>query len=259
MIQAGVQKAEDDPFVTESYRFLPGEYVYVTFSIAGFTTRRSSAEAQPRISLVYSIVPEDLNNVPLALPDSGKVETELSAEDKNWVPKHRSSFLLPSFIASGNFQVRIAVRDDWNQAEVVKTLPLRIGGVRLQPTSHVTAENFRFQRSETDAAPLELAAYRAGDTAYAQFEITGFKFGAENTYKLRYGLTVFRPDGKVYVNQPNAAELSASGFYPAQFVPGRIAITTSADSRPGPYKLVLKIFDQIAKEDSEATFSFQIE
>ncbi len=111
----------------------------------------------------------------MATPASGEINTELNPEDKNWMPKRRVSFLLPSFVAAGDFRVHVMVRDLVAKSEVSRDLPFRIGGVQIQPSSTVAIENFHFLRHANDAKPLELAAYAPGDKVFARFVMTGYR------------------------------------------------------------------------------------
>ena len=158
VINGGVQKSEDAPFASSRYRFAPGDYLHFTFQIAGFAVQSEKESETSKIALNYSVVVEDLKGVPLAPPDTGSIETELSSEDKNWTPKRRSAFLLPSFVAAGDFQVRVTVKDLLAKTEASKTFPFHMGGVVIVPTASVTVQDFQFFRREEDREPLQVPA-----------------------------------------------------------------------------------------------------
>ena len=99
-----LQSSEDAPFIQSEYRFQPGEFVYTTFQIAGFQVQGGTEEQPRKVALSYTVAAEDANGVPLVAPVSDKIEVELSAEDKNWTPKRRASFSLPSFVAAASFK-----------------------------------------------------------------------------------------------------------------------------------------------------------
>jgi hypothetical protein len=200
-----------------------------------------------------------LNGVALTEPNSGTVHVELNPEDKNWMPKRRVSFFLPSFVAAGEFRIHVAVKDLFGNRQASKDVPFRIGGVKIQPSSTITVQDFRFLRKEGDRVPLEVPAYRPGDTVYTSFEMAGYKIGPRNQYHVAYGLTVLRPDGKPFVQQPNAAEFEKSSFYAAQFVPGNFSVTTSADTARGEYILILTVRDVLANQTYQIKESFSIE
>lgn len=259
MIDAGVQSSEDAPFVSAEYRFLPGDYIYFTFQIAGFKIKSEERDEVHRISLKYEIVPCDSKGVALTEAVSGGILTELGPEDKNWQPKRRASFLLPSFIAAGEYHVHVAVEDVFGKTETSADFPFRMGGVQVQPSSVLTIENFQFLRNEGDRQPLKVPAYSPGDTVHARFDMAGYKLGPKNEYQLSYGLAVLRPDGKPFLEDPKAAELQSDSFYPAQFVPGTIELTTSADTSRGEYVIVLTVRDLVGNQTYQAKQAFSVE
>jgi hypothetical protein len=183
----------------------------------------------------------------------------LSPEDKNWTPKRRASFLLPSFVAAGKFQIRAVVKDQLAASEISRDFPFQIGGLAIQPSPTVTIENFGFLRTPNDQKSLAVPAFSPGDTVFGRFDIVGFHYAPGNQYHVAYGLTVLRPNGKTFLSQPNAAELSESSFYPAQFIPGTIRITTPPNSAKGEYVLTLTVRDLISNQTFESKQAFSIE
>ena len=259
IVDAGVEQSEDAPFASSSYEFLPGDYLYFTFQIAGFKVQSENRGEVQKISLTYDIAPQDANGVALALPSSGTIETELGSEDKDWLPKRRVSFLIPSFVAAGDFHVHVHVKDVFAEAEVSQDVPFRIGGVQIQPASTLAVQNFQFYRSEEDRDPLQVPAFSSGDTVYMRFDMVGFKTAAQNQYHLSYGLTVFRPDGKTLLNKPNASELEADSFYPPRFLPALVNLKTGPDAPRGEYVVVIAAHDLVGGASAEFKKAFSIE
>ena len=134
-----------------------------------------------------------------------------------------------------------------------------MGGVQVQRSAGLTVQNFEFLRSENDREPLRVAAFSPGDTVYARFDMTGYKLGPNNSYRLSYGLTVLRPNGKPFFQEPKAAELQSDSFYPAQFLPGAIELTTTRDTARGEYVIVLTVRDQIGNQSYETRRAFSVE
>lgn len=259
IVAAGVESSEDAPFVSSDFHFLPGDYVYFQFQVSGFTIKTSANNEVRRISLTYEISPQDSKGVPLTPPVTGLIKEELSAEDKNWTPKRRASFLLPSFVAAGDFHVHLTIKDLLSDTSAERDVPFRIGGVVVAPSTVLGVQDFQFLRKEDDSEPLEVPAYRPGDTIYARFNMTGFHLGAGNEYHLSYGVTVNRPDGKPYLNQPSAAELSDRSFYPVPFVPGEVSVTTSRDTALGSYVLLLTVRDVAVSQIYQLKRAFTVE
>lgn len=259
IIQAGVQPADDAPFVTLDYHFLPGDYIYVTFDMAGFTIKTNPDTMARRISLAYTVTPEDMRGRPLASSSSGTIAVELAPEDKHWTPKRRASFLLPSDLAAGKFRIHIVVKDSFTNKETEQDLPFSVGGVVIQPSDSLTVENFHFFRKEGERKPLDLPAYSAGASVYVRFDLVGFRTGPQNQYRLSYGITVLRPDGRVFLEQPKAAKIEDEDFYPAQFVPAGLHVNTSPKSALGQYTILLKVHDLIANQTYETKQTFTLE
>jgi hypothetical protein len=259
VINAGISSAEDAPFAPADYRFLPGDYLYFTFEIAGFSIHSEERDEVRKISLQYEVAIEDKESRPLAAPISDEIKTDLSPEDKNWVPKRRASFLLPSFLAAGPFQIRVTVKDRFGNSTASKIIPFSIGGMHVDPAPSITVENFRFLRSENDTEPLSVPAYSPGDTVFARFEMTGFQTGDENRHHVAYGVIVLGPDGKSFINDPQAADLDATSFYPAQYIPGNITLKIDKNSHPGQYVVLLKVRDVLSNQELEKKAVFSIE
>jgi hypothetical protein len=260
VIEAGAEDAEDAPFVAKDYRFLPGQTLYFEFDVAGFGIHETGGYFKVKhISLEYAAQPFDANNVALAPAVSGAIDEDLAPQDKNWLPKRRASFVLPTLAARGQYHVRVTVKDLVAKTEVSSDIPFLMNGARLTAGSGLTIENFRFLRSANDGAPLQVPDFRAGDTVYARFDVGGFKLGEGNAYDVAYGLKVLRPDGKTYLDAPQADDLRSKSFYPAPYVPGNVQITTSRNSSGGSYVLILTAHDAIGNQTYESRQSFQIE
>jgi len=259
IVSAGVETSEDAPFSPTTYRFLPGDYVYCQFQIAGYAVQKKEESEVRKISLSYEITPQDSNGVPLTATVSGVIQEELSAEDKNWTPKRRASFLLPSFLAAGDYRVHLALKDLVAKTATASDLAFKVGGTVVVPTTTLSVQDFQFTRKEDDSEALDVPAFAPGDTVYARFLMIGFRLGAANEYHLSYGLSVTRPDGKPYLNEPAAAQLTDKSFYPVAFVPSNVSITTTRNSAHGQYTLVLTVRDLVGAQTYQIKRSFTIE
>jgi len=259
VIDAGVERSEDAPYVPKDFQFLPGEYVYFSFHISGFGGKLNEKTETRTISLEYELTPQDANHVALTQPVKGVIQDELGKEDKNWIPKRRASFLLPSFVAAGTFQIHVVVKDLIAKSEAARDYPFEIGGVHVGNAGSLGVESFNFLRNQDDTASLELPAYAPGDTVWARFQMIGFKYEAGNKYKLSYGLKVLRPDGKPFLDAPNAAQISSDSFYPAPYVPGDLQITTPKNAERGSYQLTLTVRDEVSNQTFELKRTFTIE
>lgn len=258
-VVGGVEASEDSPFVTPDYKFLPGDFVYFTFEIGGFGINSNRETEVRRIALTYEVVPQDSRGTALTPAVKGDISEEIHPEDKHWMPKRRASFLLPSFIAAGEYRVHVAVQDSVSKSETSADFPFHIGGVQIKTSRSINVQNFVFLRKEDDREPLEVPAYSPGDTVFVRFDMSGYKLGPDNQYRLAYGVVVLGPDGKPFIQQPRAANLESNSFYPAQFVPGNLDLTTPKDSATGEYVIVLTVRDLLANQTYETKHAFSLE
>lgn len=260
IVNAGIESAEDAPFVAPDYMFNPGDFVYVVFEISGYKAAGDEYNGSRHISLKYRAEPLDDKGVPLAAAAEGAIDQEIGKEDKNWLPKRRASFLLPSYLAHGVYHVNVTVEDALAKTGQTKALMFNISGPKITPGGGLKVQRFRFERSQEDGPGLEVAAYRPGDTVWARFDMTGFKTGQANAVDVSYGVSVFRPDGKPLFEQKSAARQKLEReFYPPQFLPGVLSVITTRDVSPGEYRLVVHVSDLLGKQTAESEQSFRVE
>ncbi len=258
VVNAGVQAQDNEALAPSDYKFLPGDALYVVFATQGFRIEVNEEKDTRFISLAWEISVLDQEDVLLAPAQKGEIKTSLSAEDKKWMPKRRAEFSLPSSVTAGQYRVHIVIKDLLAGAEAVKDLSFLIGGVSIEPSATVNIQRVKLAREE-DGPNLEIAAYRPGATIYISFDIAGFSQTATREYRVSYRFEVFGPDGKSFVHQSEAAELSAASFYPAKFVLVNFSLSTPAGSARGNYSVLVTATDEISKQSSESRFRFTIE
>lgn len=256
---AVVQRAEDGPAISTSFKFLPGEFIHFTFQIAGFQKTLATETRPAKITLSFSVAVLDKGGIALAQSVNEKIAEELSPEDKDWAPKRRVSFQLPSFVAAGEYRIHVEVKDESGKDAITGDYPFQIGGPPLLPAEIVVVQGFQFFRTENDREPLDVPAYQPGDHVIARFRIAGFKKAEENRYQLSYRVTVLRPDGKPFLRDTQNVDLESKTFYPAPYVPADIELTTSKDSAKGQYQLIVSVRDLVANKTGEFRTSFGIE
>ena len=75
----------------------------------------------------------DTAGIPIEKAKSGKIETRLLAEDKNWLPKFLASFVIPPFAASGTYRITVKAKDELSGSDadwIALTRHLTFSGVR---------------------------------------------------------------------------------------------------------------------------------
>ena len=260
VVDARIESSEDDPGVASNYEFMPGDFLYFQFEVAGFRITGSEDAGARRISLAYSIEIEDGNKLLLAPAQQQGIDEEITPQDKDWTPKRRVSILLPSYAAYGECRLRLTVRDLFAKTKVEHDYPFLLAGRKIEKLPSLAIQNLRFLRSDQDGPGLAVVAYRPGDTVWARFDMTGFAVGPGNAVQLSYDVSVLRPDGKVMFVQKNAArEKLERLFYPPQVVPGLLSVTTMSDLRHGEYTLIVRLQDEIGKRAADINEKFNIE
>ncbi|MGA2182511.1 MAG: hypothetical protein ABSH47_05725 [Bryobacteraceae bacterium] len=254
IVNTALQQYEDGPRMPADLGYAAGELAFFSVEIAGY-----QKSEKDHIQLAWEWKCLDPSGIPLVEPASGKVETDVSPEDKEWLPKVRQNFEIPSYTPSGNYHVLITVHDALSGADASADIPFRVRGHNVAPSETLVVRNFRFYRSEDDPQPLAAAAYRPGESVWARFDITGYKLGAGNTFEVQYGLTVIRPDGKAGFSQPEAATLKDQSFYPRRYTPAALSLTLPADVVKGEHTIVLTVRDKIGNQTTETQQKFSVE
>lgn len=191
--------------------------------------------------------------------ESDTIVTTVAPEDKNWMPKIHSSFVVPNFAASGQYQIFVKVKDENAASEVESKKPFTVQGTDVAPSDTLLIRNFRFLRGEDDQHPLQLPAYRPGDKVWARFDMIGYKFGDNNEVDLEYGLTLLQPTGELAYSDPHAAQEKTQTFYPQRYTPGVLNLNLPKDMKLGEYTIVLTVKDDVGGQTYETREKFSVE
>jgi len=254
-----VHEYEDGPPVPSGQPFRASETVFLSFQISGF-----QATEDDHIQLAYEIATTDPAQRQVGPVKTGKIEAELAPEDKKkgkqWMPKVRYQIQLPLTPAPGVYRIQIHLDDKINGGKQVQDVPFTVESSTVAPTETLTIHNFRFLRSENEKDRLaEGGAYRPGDTVWARFDITGYKFGPKNRYEVKYGLRLQNAAGKSLFSNPAAAGDANESFYPRTFVPGEFSLNLDKNIKPGVYTVVLSLTDPVGQQSIESTHEFRVE
>src|SRR5258707_13560497 len=90
IVRPAFSQSEDGEVVSSKYQFLGGEVLYFSCQVEGYTKTEKD-----EIHLTFQIEAKDASGVLLQAATIGKVEANLSPEDKNWLPKLRATVLIP--------------------------------------------------------------------------------------------------------------------------------------------------------------------
>lgn len=256
IVNIALSQYEDGPNLPASQGFVPGEAVFFSFQIAGY---RSEGEYDKSIRLTWKIEVKDGGGVPVIPPHGGKVAADLAQEDKNWMPKARHVIELPPFAEPGKYRIAISVDDEVAKVSATKDAEFIVRGRPVEASAALVIRNLGFYRSEDDPKPALVAAYRPGNTVWIRFEITGYKFAANNRFQVGYGITVLRPNGEATLSQPEAAVETDETFYPRRVLPAMLSLNLPEDVQAGQFTVIITASDKIGQQQYEARGTFTVE
>lgn len=257
IVNAGVRQIEDGPAVA-GVQFVPGETLYYSFQIANYTVTQGDP-LNRKVRFSYTMDVFDPKGVKLAETVESVLDTTVSKEDKEWKPKVRLEVLIPHFAPPGKYKVVTKLKDDLSLQTATAETFFEVMGRAVEPSTELIVRDFNFYRSENDQKPLKTAAYTAGDTLFARFDITGFRYGDRNSIEVTYDVAVENPDGKVIYTQPAAAVEKSFSFYPKAYVPGGLSLDLQPNMRKGQYTVVLTVHDVAGKQTFEDRHPFHVE
>jgi hypothetical protein len=188
-----------------------------------------------------------------------EMTTDVSPQDKEWMPKIETEVQIPALVASGAYKLVVKAEDVLAKAESELTVPFEVRGHQLEPSDTLVVRNFKFYRGEEDTQSVEKAAYRGGDAVWAKFDITGFKHGEKNHIDVSYTAAVISPSGKVLWTQPEPAVDQSESFYPKRYVAAAFGINLLAKTTPGQYAISVTVKDAVGNQTYEAKQAFTVE
>jgi hypothetical protein len=247
-------KQEDGPAIPASYEYYSGELLYLSFRFSGYKLVKDT------VDLRWQMIAVDPDGLLLAPPANGAVREELSANDKDWLPKAAYTLPLPGQLPPGPYKIKIRIADEHAKSSAEKELDFRVGGRPFPKVDQFTVLNLGFYRQETDRLPIDAspAAYRTGDTLLARFQLAGFALGEKNRFDVSYGLSVLNAAGKVLYTQDDAAADNGEPFYPRRLLNGALTLNLTAGVQPAEYTLLVKARDRVSNKDAEARAQFVV-
>jgi hypothetical protein len=252
--------SEDGPPEASDEDFGPGETIYFSCQVEGYRKADKPDDyGKQNVSLKYQIEVRDKSGALLKPIKDEKIETTVTQEDKNWMPKLRDTIVVPPLADTGEYSVLIKISDELAKTTVEKQAIFHIKGRDVAPSDALVVRNFRFLRSEDDGKPLRFAAFRPGDSVWARFEMTGYKLGEKNQVDIEYGLTVLSEDGSVVYKEPQAANQKIQTFYPQRYQPGVLNLNLAKDQPLGKYTIVLAVRDNLGQQMYETRETFSVE
>jgi len=249
-----VSQMDGGPPEPSGFEHLAGETLWVMCRVAGY----SKSEDQ-QVRLKYSIQAFDSKGVPLDEPYINEMKAEVSAQDKEWLPRIATSVPIPPLAAPGAYKVVVKVEDLLAKTTAELAIPFKVRGHAIEASETLVVRNFRFFRDEEGSRPADKPFYKPGDGVFARFDIVGYKFGEKNKIDVSYVTSVIAPSGKVLWTQPEPATDTSESFYPKSYVPAVMGINLQTTIRPGEYAIGVQVKDAVGGQTYEGKFPFTIE
>ena len=248
---------EDAPPSAAGQTFLTGSQAYFRFEIRGY--KKIEKNDDEFVQLAWEMEITDPAGVPLVEPKKGKIAKQIFPEDKTWKPIVRQDVLLPPLGPSGDYRVKVKVKDEFANTETQAAGVFAVRGRDVEPSAALVVRNFRFLRSGEDRNPPPDAVYARGSTLWARFDMTGYKLGEGNRYEVDYAIAILDAAGKELYAQPDPAVESGQSFYPRRYTPGALSLNIDRETLVGKYTLVLTVKDRIGGQSAEWRQGFTVE
>jgi hypothetical protein len=254
IVRTSIATSDGGPPEPASYEYMPGETLYFTCRIAGFTKT-----PEEKVHVAYSVQAFDPKGVPLTEIYKNDIMTDVTPQDKEWMPKIVTEVQLPPLIGGGTYKLVIKAEDLFGKTNTSLDVPFVVRGHEVEPSDTLTVRNFHFFRTEEATEPVEKAAYKPGDSVWARFDITGFKYGEKNHIDVSYVTMVYSPSGKLLWTQPEPAVDQSESFYPKRYVQASMGINLLKDTKPGEFSIGVKVTDNVGKQTFEEKYTFTVE
>jgi hypothetical protein len=252
--RAVISQSDDGPPLENGLSFQPGDLAFFSFQVENYR-----AGPTGKVQLTGHIQAFDPKGTPVIPREEEVIGTTLSEEDKSWKPKLRLQIQMPSIAPPGNYKIKYDVTDQQSHQTASGEVAFPVGGQGVEPAAALSIRNTGFYRGQDDEVPLKTVAYRAGDILWVRFDVTGYKYGEQNSIDVAYDVAVLAPDGKQLFSQEDAAVEKSQAFYPQPWVPGAFNLSLQSTMRAGVYTLVLTAHDAVGKQAISAKAEFRVE
>ena len=236
------------------FEHAPGETLFFSCRVSGFTKNEDE-----QMHLKYSVQAFDPKGVPLTELYENEMKVEVTPQDKEWLPKISTEVVIPPLVAGGTYQIVVKAQDVLAKTSAELAVPFQVRGYRLEPSDTVVVRNFRFYRAEEDTQPVEKAIYNPGDSVWARFDITGYKYGQKNKVDVSYVVSLINSEGKVLYTQPQPAVEQTESFYPKRYVPAAMALNLQKNIRPGEYTIAVAVKDAVGNQSYDGKYTFTVQ
>src|SRR6478752_2846034 len=118
IVRPVIAQSEGGIPVPKSFEHVPGETLFFSCRIAGF-----SKTAEEKVHVAYSVQTFDPKGVPLTEVYRNELLTDVSPQDKEWLPKIMTEIQIPTLLASGTYKILIKAEDVFAKTAAELTVP----------------------------------------------------------------------------------------------------------------------------------------
>ena len=240
--------------VPAGFEHVPGETLFFSCRIAGY-----SQTPEEKVHVAYSVQSFDPKGVPLTELYKNELITDVTPQDKEWMPKIMTEVQIPPLLATGTYKIVVKAEDLIAKTSTELAVPFKVRGHPLEPSDTLVVRNFQFLRGEEDTVPMEKPAYKPGDPLWVKFDITGFKYGEKNRIDVSYTTSFLSPVGKVLWTQPEPAVEQSESFYPKRFVAAQMGLNLLPGTPAGEYTIVVGVKDTVGGQTFESKHKFAVQ
>lgn len=234
-----------------SFEHIAGETLYFSCRVDGFTKDPSN-----KVHVAYSVQAFDPRGTALDEIYKNEVFEEMLPQDKDWQPKVETALAIPPLVPAGEFKILVKAQDLLAKTTTELAVPFRIRGTRMEPSNTLVIRNFGFYRGEDEAQPMPKPLYHNGNQMWARFDITGYKYGANNKLDVSYVVSIMSGERVLKTFDP-ASEQSES-FYPKPWIPASLGVPLNS-VKAGDYTLVIRVKDAVGNQNAEIQRTFTVQ
>ena len=249
-----ISQSEDGTPIQSGETFLPGEQLFFSCQVENYRIGDNG-----KVQLTAHAQAFDLRGTPIAPKDEQVIGTSVGEEDKSWKPKFRFQIQIPSIAPPGTYRIKFDVSDRQNQQVAWGEAAFSVGGRGVDPSPALVIRNLGFYRTQDESAALKIPAYRAGDLLWVRFDITGYKYGEQNSIDVAYDVAVSRSNGERLFSQEDAAVERSQAFYPQPWIPAEFNLTLQSIMSTGTYTLSITARDGTGHQTDTARAAFRVE
>ncbi|MEO8593606.1 MAG: hypothetical protein ABI759_09805 [Candidatus Solibacter sp.] len=254
VVRAMIAQSDGGPVTPPGYEHVAGETLFFSCRISGY-----AKTPEEKVHVSYSVQAFDPKGVPLTEIYTNEMVTDVTPQDKEWMPKISSEVQIPPLVAAGTYKILIKVEDMVSKTTAELGVPFQVRSKAVEPSDTLVVRNVQFFRGEDDSQALIKPVYRPGDAVWAKFDIIGFKYGEKNHIDVSYLTTVYAPSGKLLWTQPEPAVEQSESFYPRRYVAAAMGITLLPNTKPGEFTIGVTITDKVGGQTYETKQAFTVE